>query len=665
MTIIDQQQDDTVQDTGLETERPDMAARLMNRLRDPAARISVLLLLHAFLFYAIYAISYSARYDFSLPAHAWSMMLATAPFVLAIKIVVFYLSSHFHGWWRYVTFADIKSLIRASFISMLVIAFVDYFFNYNYGHVPRAVIVFDTLLTIIVVGGLRCVWRFADEHFGTQYKHIPVEPALLIGTDHQTGILASQINANRAMPFRIRALISTEPNPRKRVFAGIPVSGSIDQIAAIGARYGAKHVFIPCETLGGTEIRDLIENCNNSGFVVRVLPRFEDALAGTAEIPLREVDIDDLLKRDPVTLNTDRIDALVKGKRVLVTGAGGSIGSEICRQLIEFDPAELCLLGRGENRVYTIHGELQDAASEHNVTLNRVIANITDENSMRRAFERHQPEIVFHAAAHKHVPLMELHVREALLNNVVGTEVVASLADEFGCENFVMVSTDKAVNPTSVMGASKNIAERVVHAKSTKSKTRFCVVRFGNVLGSAGSVVPLFQKQIRNGGPITVTDARMTRYFMSIPEAAQLVLQAGSMAKGGEIYVLDMGEPIEIMQLAEDLVRLSGLKPGSVEIQVTGMRDGEKLYEELYFDDETMLATEHVKVKAAYHRSCSEISDDMIIEQVREALNCDETTQRELIVQLVPEYESFSGHAVKGQSQLPNTSLGRGVVQVE
>ncbi|QDT10117.1 polysaccharide biosynthesis protein [Planctomycetes bacterium K23_9] len=624
------------------TSRKAAVARLMDPLLHPSSRVGVLLILHAVLFYAIYAISYSARYDFSLPPHAKRLMLATAPFVLLIKIAAFYLSSHFHGWWRYVTFADIKSLIRAAFIAMVVIGFADYFFSYHYYKIPRAVIVFDTLLTIILLGGLRCLWRFADEHFGIQFKRVATEPALLIGTDHRAGILASQINSNREMPFRIRALVSTQPSPRRRVYAGIPVTGSIDQISAVGARYNAKHVFIPCDSLGGTQIRDLIANCNRAGLTVRVLPRFEDALAGSSDIPLREVDIDDLLKRDPVKLDTKRIDSLVKGKRVMVTGAGGSIGSEICRQLMEFEPAEIILLGRGENRIYTIHRDLGTAADEHGVKLKRVIANITEENSMRRAFETHRPEIVFHAAAHKHVPLMELHIREALLNNVVGTNVVAKLADEFRCSNFVMVSTDKAVNPTSIMGATKNIAERVVHAMSVNSKTHFCVVRFGNVLGSAGSVVPLFQKQIRAGGPITVTDARMTRYFMSIPEAAQLVLQAGSMAKGGEIFVLDMGEPVEIMQLAEDLVQLSGLKPGTIEIKETGIREGEKLYEELYFDDEATLETEHRKVKAAYHRLHEGTPDDRLIFEVVENLEADEATLRGLISRLVPEYHEHT-----------------------
>ena len=616
--------------------------KLIDRLRHPSARICILLALHAILFFGIYALSYSARYDFRLPELAMATMLATAPMVLLLKILVFYFASHFHGWWRYVTFADIKSLIQASIISMMAIGFVDYFFSYSHNQIPRAVILFDTLLTVFVVGGLRCVWRFADEHLGTQFKDIQVEPALLIGTDHRCGILASQINANAAMPFRIRGLISTTSHPRKRVFAGVPVSGSVDQLSAISTRYGAKHVFVPCDLLGGGEIRDLIKTCNKAGLVVRVLPRFEDALAGSEEIPLREVNIDDLLKRDPVSLDNERLAAFLKGKRVVVTGAGGSIGSEICRQLIGFEPAEILLLGRGENRIYTINRDLQNTATKHGVVLKPIIADITDEESVRSAFELHRPEIVFHAAAHKHVPLMELHVREALRNNVIGTRNMTRLADEFGCSHFVMVSTDKAVNPTSVMGATKHIAERVVYSASQDSNTKYCVVRFGNVLGSAGSVIPLFQKQIRAGGPITVTHPDMTRYFMSSPEASQLVLQAGSMASGGEIFVLDMGEPVSIMRLAEDLIELSGLSPGSIEIIYSGIRDGEKLYEELYFDDEELIDTPHEKVRAAYHRPFEGSTSSQEVERIRNSLGQTNEQLRGLIQELVPEYRNES-----------------------
>ncbi len=303
-----------------------------------------------------------------------------------------------------------------------------------------------------------------------------------------------------------------------------------------------------------------------------------------------------------MVLDDDRLFHLIKDKRVLVTGAGGSIGSEICRQIMEYCPSQLILLGRGENRIHAIHLELLEKANESNIQLVQVIGSITDQSAMERVFVNHKPEIIFHAAAHKHVPLMEMHIGEAIKNNVFGTKVVAALADKYKSSHFVLVSSDKAVNPTSVMGCTKHLAERVVHELSETSNTKFVVVRFGNVLGSAGSVIPVFQKQIERGGPITITDPRMTRFFMSIPEAAQLVMQAAAMCSGGEIFVLDMGQPILITQLAEDLVSLSGLPDGSIEFEFTGVRPGEKLYEELYFDDESTIPTKHSKVRAATHR---------------------------------------------------------------
>ena len=620
-------------------------AKIFDRMRRPKMRLALLLVLHTGLFALIYVISYTARYDFAPHAEAIALMWSTMAIVVAIKITVFYISAHFHGWWRYVTFADIKSLLRASLLSMCVVAFVDYFLINHIGQIPRAVIIFDTLLTILMVGGLRCVWRFADEHFGTGFQHVQVDPALLVGTNHQAGILASQINSNRGMPFRIRGLVSVEKEKagRNRVIAGVPVRGSLDQLEAICSKLGVSQVFVPSNTLTGTDIRELIKTCNRTGLAVRVLPRFEDALAGSSQIPLRELNIEDLLKRDPVQLDKERLGSFIKGKRVLVTGAGGSIGSEICRQLMEFQPAKLVLLGRGENRVYAINGELRKIASENGVDLKPAIADITEEGSMRRVFEDHSPELVFHAAAHKHVPLMEQHVREALRNNVLGTKNVVSLADEFECTHCVMVSTDKAVNPTSVMGATKNIAERVVYSRSERSETKFCVVRFGNVLGSAGSVVPLFQRQISEGGPITVTHPDMTRYFMSIPEASQLVLQAGSMANGGEIFVLDMGEPVKILRLAEDLVELSGLAPGSIEIEFSGVREGEKLYEELYFGDEELIATKHEKVRAAYFRPLVGRTSENEVARIEQSLDLPNEALKDLIQEFVPEYRNESG----------------------
>ena len=316
------------------------------------------------------------------------------------------------------------------------------------------------------------------------------------------------------------------------------------------------------------------------------------------------------------------IGRLIEGRTVMVTGAGGSIGSEICRQLLRFNPRMLLLVGRGENRIFKVERKLRAIYSA--AALQPCIADITDEARVRQLFTQFHPEVVFHAAAHKHVPLMEMNVGEAIRNNVGGTKTMAEMAHEFGVRNFVFISTDKAVHPTSIMGVSKQIAERFVHAMSQISSTCFTVVRFGNVLGSDGSVVPIFQDQIRRGGPITVTDPRMTRFFMTIPEASQLVLQAAAMGQGGEIFVLEMGEPVKIVDLARDLVRLSGLPEDSIEICFTGIRPGEKLYEELYFDDEETLATAHPKLRAAYHRPYTLPEVRQTIAQLQELIHAPE-----------------------------------------
>jgi len=325
----------------------------------------------------------------------------------------------------------------------------------------------------------------------------------------------------------------------------------------------------------------------------------------------------------------------------MVTGAGGSIGSEICRQVMRFRPKALILAGRGENRIFSIEKEFQNV--DRDVEVHACIADVTDVARMEQVFQKYRPEVIFHAAAHKHVPLMELNVGEAVKNNVGGTKCVADLAQQYGVLNLVFVSTDKAVHPSSVMGVTKQIAERYVHALSQKSKTRFSVVRFGNVLGSAGSVVPVFQEQIRRGGPITVTDAQMTRFFMTIPEASQLVLQAAGMGQGGEIFVLEMGEPVRIVDLARDLIRLSGLPGGAVEIAFTGVRPGEKLYEELYFDDEETLPTAHENIRAAFPRPYT--SDEVrqaIAELARDVHGPEELLRRKL-QEVVPEYVPPSG----------------------
>ena len=379
-----------------------------------------------------------------------------------------------------------------------------------------------------------------------------------------------------------------------------------------------------------------MDDCQQADLDLKIIRRLEDRLSGDHRIPIRDIEISDLLRRAPVQLDTKSIGTMLEGRTVMVTGAGGSIGSEICRQALRFNPRILVLVGRGENRIFKVERKLQTLRTA--TTLYTCIASVTDQARMRHIFEEFRPEVIFHAAAHKHVPLMECNIGEAIQNNVGGSKCLADLAHEFGVRNFVFISTDKAVHPSSVMGASKQLAERYVHALSQTSPTRFTVVRFGNVLGSEGSVVPIFQEQIRRGGPITVTDPRMTRFFMTIPEASQLVLQAAAMGNGGEIFVLEMGEPVKIVDLAHDLVRLSGLPEDAIEICFTGVRPGEKLYEELYFDEEQTLPTSHPKLRAAYHRpyTLAEVRRDIV--ELQQLLHEPQEVLRRKLREIVPEY---------------------------
>jgi len=625
-----------------------------------AARVWLLAAGHAALFVLIYWLAFGFRLGFNFEEEPGPTVMArfwvSLPWVLGLKVAVFYAARQYHGWWRYVTFADLVALARASLVFLILAATADYFLGEQdsllqvpqYEHIPRGVLLLDFLLSIVVLGALRSSWRVFREHFWPAFNPKDCHWAILVGTDHAAGVLAHQIQSSAQLRCRIRGLVATNGERAKRL-GQIPILGSLGDIREIALSSGVSDVLVISGTLPGERLRSLMETCNQAGLHLKIIPALQDRLQGDSRVPIREIEINDLLRRDPVRLDTAAIGRLLEARTVMVTGAGGSIGSEICRQVLRFNPKALVLVGRGENRLFTIEHELRDEAGP--TQLHDCIADVTDARRMRRLFERYRPEVIFHAAAHKHVPLMESNAGEAVKNNVFGTKCVADLADEFGAQSFVLISTDKAVHPSSVMGVSKQIAERYVHTLSQESSTRFTVVRFGNVLGSACSVVPIFQEQIRRGGPITVTDPEMKRYFMTIPEASQLVLQAATMGRGGEIFVLEMGEPVRIVDLARDLIRLSGLPHGAIDIRFTGIRAGEKLNEELYFDEEETLPTSHPKVRAAYHRpyTLGEVREGILrLERLVDNVP-DQTLLRELEA-LVPEYKPDTGHDVEAKT---------------
>ncbi len=561
-------------------------------------RAWVLAVLHASVFVLCYWLAFSLRFDFRLPPAAAGLFWSSLPMVLVLKMGTFYGLKNSRIWWRHVTFTDLVGLVKAVVLAVLILAAASQLGLL--AKIPRAVLLLDGLLSLTVLGGLRGAWRLNREQFSPFLERQKPRLVFLVGTDQGTCLLAHEIQSHPDLRMRVCGFLCFHGDacrPQGDRMGGIPVLGPIDQVERLAARHRVTEVLVTAGVLPGPLMRDLMERCSAAGLALRIVAAVNERLCGGQEIPVREIEINDLLRREPVELDDGAIEQLIQGRRVLVTGAGGSIGGEICRQLLRYQPTELVLLGRGENRIFVIENELALLGTA--TRLVPVIGDITDSRRMRQVFEDYRPEIVFHAAAHKHVPLMEANVGEAIKNNVLGTRIVADLAHEYESKHFVLISTDKAVNPTSVMGTTKQLAERYIHALSQRSTTCFVAVRFGNVLGSAGSVVPIFQSQIRRGGPITITDPQMTRYFMTIPEASQLVLQAASMGRGGEIFVLDMGEPVRVLDMARDMIRLSGLPPEAIEITYIGLRPGEKLYEELQADGETMQPTEHPGVLRA------------------------------------------------------------------
>jgi FlaA1/EpsC-like NDP-sugar epimerase len=594
---------------------------------------------HLVLFTVVYWAAFGLRFDFAIPPESYDILWWSLPWVVGIQFCTFYVLGHFESWWSYVTFADLVALGRAYLFSWLIIVTLDHFaMPYQ---IPRVVLVLDAILGMMLLGTARASVRLFREHFRPIFDRRECRWALLVGADFSGGILAHQIQSNFQLPYRVRGFVTADGNNSGSRLGQIPILGKLEDIREIAAAAQATDVLVTAGTLSGPRLRLLMDACQDSGLNLKIIRPVEDRLNGDHRIPIRGIEINDLLRREPAELDTETIGSLIEGRTVMVTGAGGSIGSEICRQVIRFKPRAIVLVGNGENPVFVIEKELE--ALHAATTLHARIADVSDRQRMRQVFETYRPEVVFHAAAHKHVPLMEANVGAAVKNNVFGTKCLADLADEFGVRNFVFISTDKAVHPSSVMGVTKQIAERYIHTKSQSSSTRYMVVRFGNVLGSDGSVVPIFQDQIRRGGPITITDPRMTRFFMTIPEASQLVLQAASMGRGGEIFVLEMGEPVKIVDLARDLIRLSGLPEHAIEIVYTGVRPGEKLFEELYFDDEQTLPTSHPKVLAAYHRPYSLAEVRLAIAQLEAILHEPDGVIRQKLHEIVPEYVCCSG----------------------
>ena len=506
-----------------------------------------------------------------------------------LSLVAYYVFSYFFNlyWrdWEYASVYEVITVVKCVSATVIVstisgLAFFDTKITWQF-------LIVCWLLLVISIGGVRLSMRFFREFFADSSIMENAKPTLIVGAGAAGTLLVRQMLMHPAMRMDPIAFVDDDPDKLRKDIYGVRILGAIKDIERIVDTMGITKVVIAMPSLPIKKLNEVYDVARKTGAECVILPNIDDVMSGNLHVQqLRNVEIEDLLGRDPVHLDQTMIEKQLRGKKILVTGAGGSIGSEICRQVAKFKPKEIVILGHGENSIYQLNMELVGKYSQH-FTITPVIADVQDRKRIFEVMDKYKPDVVYHAAAHKHVPLMELNPREAVKNNILGTRNVAEAASHARVKAFVMVSTDKAVNPPNIMGATKRLCEMIVQDMATRSEyTKFVAVRFGNVLGSRGSVIPLFKKQIAEGGPITVTHPDIVRYFMTIPEAAQLVIQAGALARGGEIFVLDMGQPVKIVDLAKNLIRLSGYDEGDIEIKFTGLRPGEKMYEELLNEGE-------------------------------------------------------------------------------
>ncbi len=586
--------------------------------------------------------AYLLRFNFDVPPQFFEEMWRTLIWVVPLQGAVFGSFSLYRGLWRYASVADLRRILLAVVVAAALIPMALGLFRVN-AIVPRSVLILDPILLLLLMGGNRLLYRLWKENRLYGDFHLEGEPVLILGAGKAGIGLSRELLHSR--DWHQIGFLDDDVSKQGCVLNGVKVLGRMDSLPYWAERLGVTQVIVAMPAASHQQRKHAIELANQNGIKALTVPAFDDLLSGRVSVSqLRAVELDDLLGRDPVQLDDAGMHELLTDRVVLVTGAGGSIGSELCRQIARFTPKKLVLFEVSEFALYNIEQELQ--AKYPQLDLVYLVGDVRDDVRLEQVFAEFKPGVVFHAAAYKHVPLMECrNAWQAVRNNVFGTWQVAWCAKRHGAEKFVLISTDKAVNPTNVMGTTKRLAEMVCQSLQEASGTRFVIVRFGNVLGSNGSVIPKFREQIAKGGPITVTHPEITRYFMSIPEAAQLVMQAGCMGKGGEIFVLDMGEPVKIVDLAKDMIRLSGLNEDDIKIEFSGLRPGEKLYEELLADDENTLATPHPKLRIARARAVSNGDLQNLLEWV----SCDVANSGEVVRQhlrqWVPEYVPTSnGH---------------------
>lgn len=614
---------------------------------------------------AAFLLAYKLRFDFMLPAHQWRDTLVQLPLVVGIELVVLRLAGVGRFVWRYTGLAETRTFALAAVVSVIPLLTLRFALpaKLEMLEVPISVTLMNVALAFGGMLGMRVVRRVVFEQAEARRRTQGValnskKPILLVGAGHAGITTAREIQSRADLDLVIAGFVDDNPQIQNTVIAGVKVLGTTADLADLIRKHAIDHVVITLVQGSRQQFRQILETCEAASAKVRVIPSLSEIIQGSVSVSrIRDVQVEDLLGREPIHLEESELTNFLCEKVVMVTGAGGSIGSELLRQVARFNPGRILLVERAEPSLFEIHREL--AGSYPSLAVVPLVADVCDENRMRRIFDAYGPQVIFHAAAHKHVPMMEMNPSEAVKNNVLATRSLGELAGERGVETFVLVSTDKAVCPSSIMGASKRVSELVIQSLNQRYEaTRYVAVRFGNVIGSTGSVVKIFQDQIRKGGPVTVTDPRMFRYFMTIPEATRLLLQAGAIGEGGEILILDMGEPVSILELAEDTITLSGLRPfEDIEVVFIGSRPGEKLLEQLDLQSESFAKTRHPKIFIGKIAAYPEAEVRGALERLEELAEREAHDElRSFLGQLLPEAELDDQHP---RSEKTSGRLGR------
>jgi FlaA1/EpsC-like NDP-sugar epimerase len=603
-------------------------------------------------------LAYVLRFEGNIPAHEWEHFYSAVPYILLLKLISFWFFGLYKGMYRYTSLVDLFNVMKATLTSSAIIV-LGILFLYRFEGFPRAAFIIDWILTFVFIGGLRVGIRlFLSEQekgfsslrqmfqlrSGWTFRK-PEKGLVIIGAGDAGEKMLREIMDNARLHYEVLGFLDDDATKHGMKIHGVPVLGPVHKIHQLASQGGIDEILIALPSASAKQMKRIIETCEETGLKIRTTPSIGELIDGRISFKnVREVSFEDLLGRDVVNLDMKSIGDSLRGEVILVSGAAGSIGSELCRQITPFNPKNLILLDKTENSLFNVEMEFRQRFPHTFIT--PILGNVKHQNFLNKLFAAYKPQVVFHAAAYKHVPIVELNPWEAVFNNIVGTKNIVEASHQFEAERFIMISTDKAVRPSSVMGATKRVSEMITACYASSNPTKFTSVRFGNVIGSEGSVVHLFKKQIERLGPVTITHPEITRYFMTISEACKLILQAGAMGEGGEIFILDMGTPIKITNMARDLIRLSGFKPDEdIEIKFIGLRPGEKLYEELITEGEGIIQTGYEKIFVLRGNGCDRISlNQKIGELLKLAHEQDASAIKSKLKEIVPEYHPFNGN---------------------